>query len=60
MENHAKYILTESFCKDPVEDYLCQQRSRGTPKSNPKVCDNFIIYHISYIIFYHIFGGESP
>lgn len=35
----CKYVLTERFCQDPLENYFGRQRSMGARKDNPTVRD---------------------
>ena len=39
LQLHVKYVLTERFCQDPLENYFGQQRAIGARKDNPSVCD---------------------
>ena len=32
-----KYVLTESFCQDPLENYFGRQRSIGRRRDNPNL-----------------------
>ena len=34
-----KYVLSEKFCQDDVENYLGRQRAIGRRKENPNVKD---------------------
>lgn len=38
-ETQCKYILTERFCQDPLENYFGRQRSLGARKDNPTLRD---------------------
>ena len=33
------YVLTERFCRDPLENYFGKQRSSGALKDNPSLYD---------------------
>ena len=35
----CKYVLTERFCQDPLENYFGRQRSLGARKDNPTLRD---------------------
>ena len=35
--HHVKYVLTECFCKDPLESWFGRQRSLGSRKYNPSI-----------------------
>ena len=35
----CKYVLTERFCQDPLENYFQRQRSLGARKDNPTLRD---------------------
>ena len=35
----VKYVLTEHFCKDPLENWFGGQRSLGSRKDNPSMVD---------------------
>ena len=35
----VKYVLTERFCKDPLENWFGRQRSLGSRKDNPSMVD---------------------
>ena len=37
--HYIKYILAESFCKDPLENWFGRQRSLGSRKDNPNMAD---------------------
>ena len=37
--NICKYVLTERFCQDPLENYFGRQRSMGARKDNPTLRD---------------------
>jgi len=37
--NICKYVLTERFCQDPLENYFGRQRSLGARKDNPTLRD---------------------
>ena len=37
--HHVKYVLTERFCKDPLENWFGRQRSLGSRKDNPSMVD---------------------
>ena len=37
--NGAKYVLTERFCQDPLENYFGRQRSLSACKDNPNLKD---------------------
>ena len=39
LQHHVKYVLTERFCQDPLENYFGQQRAVGPRKDNPSVRD---------------------
>ncbi|XP_065654860.1 uncharacterized protein LOC136081473 [Hydra vulgaris] len=39
LQQNAKYVLTERFCQDPIENYFGRQRSLGSRKDNPSVND---------------------
>lgn len=41
----VKFLLSERFCQDPIEEFFSQQRSRGGRNDNPTVhqfCDNTV------------------
>ena len=35
LQNNVKYVLTERFCQDPLENYFGRQRSMGHRRDNP-------------------------
>ena len=35
LQNNVKYMLTERFCQDPLENYFGRQRSMGRRRDNP-------------------------
>ena len=35
----ASYVLTETFCQDPLENYFDKQRSSGAHQDNPSLYD---------------------
>ena len=37
LQHHVKYVLTERFCQDPLENYFGQQRAIGARKDNSSV-----------------------
>ena len=39
LQHQVKYVLTERFCQDPLENYFGRQRSIGAHKDNPTVKD---------------------
>ena len=39
LQHGVKYVLTERFCQDPLENYFGRQRSLGSRKDNPTVKD---------------------
>ena len=39
LHSHVRYVLTERFCQDPLENYFGHQRSHGARKDNPSVRD---------------------
>ena len=39
LQHQIKYVLTERFCQDPLEDYFGRQRSLGSGKDNPSMAD---------------------
>ena len=39
LQHHVKYVLTESFCQDPLKNYFGQQRAIGARKNNPSIRD---------------------
>eukprot|EP00794_Sanderia_malayensis_P013195 gene13195-14544_t len=39
LANGAKFVLTERFCQDPLENYFGRQRSMGCRKDNPSLRD---------------------
>ena len=39
LQHQVKYVLTERFCQDPLENYLGIQRSLGLRKDNPSMAD---------------------
>ena len=39
LQNNVKYVLTERFCQDPLENYFGQQRAIGARKDNPSIRD---------------------
>ena len=39
LQHEVSYVLTERFCKDPLENYFGHQRSLGARKDNPSVRD---------------------
>ena len=39
LQHHVKYVLTERFCQDTLENYFGQQRAVGAWKDNPSVHD---------------------
>ncbi|XP_065645377.1 uncharacterized protein LOC136075866 [Hydra vulgaris] len=39
LQQNVKYVLTERFCQDPIENYFGRQRSLGLRKDNPSVND---------------------
>ena len=39
LQHHVKYVLTERFCQDPLENYFGQQSAIGARKDNPSFRD---------------------
>ena len=39
LQHQVKYLLTESFCQDPLENYFGRQKSLGLRKDNPSMVD---------------------
>ena len=39
LQHHVKYVLTERFCQDPLENYFGQQGVIDARKDNPSVHD---------------------
>ena len=39
LENGVKYVLSERFCQDDLENYFGRQRAIGRRKENPSVRD---------------------
>ena len=39
LSSGVKYVLTERFSKDPLENYFGQQRALNRRKDNPSLCD---------------------
>ena len=39
LSHNVKYVLTERFCQDPIENYFGHQRSLGACKDNPPLND---------------------
>ena len=39
LQHQVKYVLTERFCQDPLENYFGRQRSLGARKDNPSSRD---------------------
>ena len=39
LQHHVKYVLTERFSLDPLENYFGQQRAIGARKDNPSIRD---------------------
>ena len=39
LQYQVKYVLTERFCQDPLENYFVWQRSLGSRKDNPSMAD---------------------
>ena len=39
LQHYGKFVLTERFCQDPLENYFGQQRAIGARKDNPSICD---------------------
>ena len=39
LQLQVKYVLTERFCQDPLENYFGSQRSLGSRKDNPSMAD---------------------
>ena len=39
LQHQVKYVLTERFCQDPLENYFGMQRSLGSRKDNPRMAD---------------------
>ena len=39
LQHQVKYVLTERFCQDPLENYFGRQRSLGSRKDNPSMAD---------------------
>ena len=37
--HQVKYVLTERFCQDPLENWFGRQRSLGSRKDNPSMAD---------------------
>ena len=37
LNNGVKYVFTEHFCTDPVENYFGRQRSMGRWSDNPTI-----------------------
>ena len=37
--HQVKYVLTERFCQDPLENWFGRQRSLGSRKDNPSMVD---------------------
>ena len=39
LSRNVKYLLTERFCQDPLENYFGRQRGMGRRKDNPSLRD---------------------
>ena len=39
LQHQVKYVLTERFCQDPLENYFGRQRSLGSRKDKPSMAD---------------------
>ena len=39
LQHHVKYLLTDRFCQDPLENYFGQKRAIGARKDNPSIRD---------------------
>ena len=39
LQHKVSYVLTRSFCQDPLENYFGHQRSLGARKENPSLRD---------------------
>ena len=39
LQNGAKFVLSERFCQDDLENYFGKQRAIGHRKDNPRVVD---------------------
>ena len=39
LQHEVSYVLTERFCKDPLENYFGHQRSLGAREDNPSLWD---------------------
>ena len=39
LDHDVRYVLTERFCQDPLENYFGRQRSMGARKDNPSLRD---------------------
>ena len=39
LQHQVRYVLTEHFCQDPLENYFGHQRAGGARKDNPSVYD---------------------
>ena len=65
LQHHVKYVLTEKFCQDTLENYFGQQRAIGARKDNPSIRnfvfnDNFIRNQkIFRPITGNVFGGQD-
>ena len=39
LQHQVRYVLTEHFCQDPLENYFGKQRAMGGRKDNPTMQD---------------------
>ena len=39
LRHQVRYVLTEPFCEDPLENYFGRQRYLGPRKDNPSMAD---------------------
>ena len=39
LQHEVSYVLTESFCQDPLENYFGHPRSLGARRDNPSLWD---------------------
>ena len=39
LQHQVKYVLTECFCQDPLENWFRRRRSLGLRKENPSMVD---------------------
>lgn len=57
----VKFLLSERFCQDSVEEFFGQQRSRGGRNDNPTVkefCDNTVSLRVQKTAALHPVRGN--